>query len=525
MQGAQAKNINPQRESQEGLVLAMMNPSFYPKPPREVTHKETHISHVFLAGDLVYKVKKAVRFSFLDYSTLSKRRHFLQEELRLNRRLAPTIYLAVTPIIFDGSAWRLRGSGSAREYTLVMRRLPERRMMPALLESGQISPEMMRALAEVLAVFHSRAQRVGRRDASRYPEAVEKEWNDNLADLRPLSDRLIEKETLSGFESFGQGFISRHRDLFRRRAAGGWIRDVHGDLHCEHVCFAPEGIQIYDCIEFSSKLRQCDLASEIAFLLMDLGVRGGGALAAPFLAHYVELLNDPELSLLLPYYKCYRALVRGKVEAMRAQPEDDRASRYFRYAARVTWDPLQPFIVIICGLAGSGKSTLARQLGDRLGMPVISSDAVRKAIAGQPGRNVVPFEAGIYSSAMTEKTYSEMTRLAENEITAGTGAILDATFGRRVDRERVLRLAEKYSVPLAVIHCFASDETTKKRLAKRTEEGRDVSDARWEIYQRQKEIQEPMEEIPAAAWLELDTDAPVEQLARRSEKFLRSRLE
>ncbi|MGH7828412.1 MAG: hypothetical protein ACREQ7_24925, partial [Candidatus Binatia bacterium] len=236
MRGSRANNNIPQPGSQEGLVSAMLNPGFYPEPPHEVTRKETHISHVFLAGDLVYKIKKPVRFSFLDYSTLAKRLHFLQEELRLNRRLAPSVYLAVAPISFDGSVWRLGGWGPPVEYTLVMRRLPEDRMLPALLDSGRTTPKMMRDLAEVLAAFHSRAERVEGLDASRYPEAVEREWNDNLADLLPFVDGFISEETLKIFESFGRRFISRHRDLFRRRAAEGWIRDVHGDLHCEHVC-------------------------------------------------------------------------------------------------------------------------------------------------------------------------------------------------------------------------------------------------------------------------------------------------
>lgn len=522
MRASQAKNRNSQSADQQGLVSAMMQPGFYPKPPSEVTHKETHISHVFLAGELVYKVKKAVRYSFLDYSTLSKRRHFLQEELRLNRRLAPSVYLGVLPITFDGMAWRLGGWGPPAEYSLVMRRLPERRMLPFLLDSGQVSPEMMRALAEVLARFHSEAEPV-KGEASGHLETVEKQWNDNLADLLPFVDRFIDADTLKTLQDFGRGFIDSHRELFRRRAAQGWIRDVHGDLHCEHICFAPEGIQIYDCIEFSTELRQCDLASEIAFFLMDLEVGGGRDLAPPFLARYLELINDGEMPLLLPFYRCYRALVRGKVEAMRAEPGDDPVSHYFRYARRLTWEPLKPFLVIVCGLTGSGKSTLARELGERLAMPVINSDSVRKAMAGSPGKNIVPFGMGIYSEAMTEKTYAGMAGEAEKQILAGNGAILDATFIRKAHREEILRLAAKYAVPFGVIHCFASDETAKKRLAQRAEEGKDISDGRWEIYEKQKGAYQPMEEMPAASCLELDTGTSVEQLARASEKFLRCR--
>ena len=524
MPASLTNRTNPDGGSQEGLVAAMLNPEFYPKPPPQVTHKETHISHVFLAGNLVYKIKKAVRYSFLDYSTLNKRRHFLQEELRLNRRLSPSVYLAVMPISFDSKGWRLGGWETPSEYTLVMRRLPERRMLPALLDSRQVTGQMMQRLAEVLADFHSHAEAVTGSEASAHARNVEQEWNDNIADLKPLAGRFIDGGSLEAISDFGAGFISRHRPLFRRRAAQGSVRDVHGDLHCEHVCFAPEGIQIYDCIEFSPRLRRCDLAAEIAFLLMDLEVRGGGGLRGPFLERYLELTQDAELPVLLPFYECYRALVRGKVEALRPETAGERAPPYFQYALGITWQPLKPFLVMVCGLTGSGKSTLARALSERLRMPLINSDTVRKELAGSSGRDMVPFEAGIYSAAMTRKTYERMAAAAEQHVRSGAGAILDATFSRRENREHALRLAERLEVPLMAIHCFASDETTRKRLERRAQEGLDISDGRWEIYQQQKETYEPMDELPPASRLELDTESGAGELTSRVEAFLRSRI-
>src|SRR5215510_47968 len=365
--------------SQSDLVSAMQEPGFYPKRPSKVTHKETHISHVFLTDDLVYKVKKAVRFSFLDYSTLSKRRHFLNEELHLNRRLAPSVYLAVMSISFDLTGWRLGGWSEPVEYTLIMRRLPERRMLPFLLDSGQLTPEMMRAMAEVVAPFHAGAEQVKSGGGFHYPSNIQKEWEANLAELQPLFGTSIEGDTFAALQTFGAQFIDRHHDLFMRRLDEGWIRDVHGDLHCEHICFAPEGIQIFDCIEFSPQLRCCDLASEIGFLLMDLKVRGGGAMVRPFLTRYLELLHDPDLSVLLPYYRCYRALVRGKVEALRSGGPNSNASRYFRYVFRFAWSSMKPFLVFLCGLPASGKAAFVAELGGSLGIPVINSDTVRKA--------------------------------------------------------------------------------------------------------------------------------------------------
>jgi hypothetical protein len=502
----------------------MSNPAFYPKPPSEILHKETHISHLFFAGELVYKIKKAVRYSFLDYSTLAKRHHFLNEELRLNRRLAPSVYLAVLPITFDGTLWQLGEEGSAVEYALVMRRLPEKRMLPFLLETRQVTNEMIHELAETLAQFHAHAEIARGIDASRYPLIVEKQWNDNLTELEPFLNGLMDRDTLEMLKDCGSAFVRERRDLFKRRVEQGRLRDVHGDLHCEHICFAPEGIQIFDCIEFSSRLRCCDLASEIAFLLMDLEVRGGEAWAKTFLRSYLELLDDAEMPLLLPFYECYRALVRGKVHALRAGGASEQARRYLRYATRYTWQSAKPFVVIVCGLTGSGKSTLARELGERLGMPVINSDVVRKAMTGSRGRAMARFNEGIYSASMTEKTYAGMAREAEKEIVSGRGVILDATFVKSAHRARMLRLAARHRVPMFFIHCAASEETIQKRLVERVAEGKDISDGRWEIYREQKAAFEAIDEISSQACLELNSEAPLESLARSTERFLRARL-
>lgn len=501
----------------------MLNPTFYPIPPTTVTHLETHISHVFLVGSLVYKIKKPVRLSFLDFSTVGRRRHYLEEELRLNRRLAPSVYLGVLPIMLDNSEWRLNGRTEPAEYTLVMRRLPARQMLPCLLETGRITIPMMRELAKLLAGFHARAATLRKVDAKAYLSDIEARWNENLCWLEPYVGP-DEREACRLIKSFGERYLTTCGDLLVRRAEEGWVRDVHGDLHAEHICFAPEGIQIFDCIEFDARLRRCDLASEIAFLSMDLRVRDGESLVEPFLAFYQKQIGDEEMGRLLPFFECYRALVRTKVHILRSNTWSDDAARYFHLARQLAWKPLKPFLVIVCGLTGSGKSTLARTLSDRIGLAVINSDVVRKRLARISTHQLVGVNQGIYSEAMTRKTYTDMAREAETQVANGNGAILDATFMRREQREKLVRLAAKYGVPLLVVHCAAAEAIIEERIRKRTEQGTDISDGRWEIYVAQKSAAEPIDEVAPNQYLELNTGSSPGTLASQCESFLLSRL-
>jgi aminoglycoside phosphotransferase family enzyme/predicted kinase len=510
----------PSEELLKSLLAAMMEPSFYPKRPSRVTHLETHISHVFLAGDFVYKIKKPVRFSFLDFSTLAKRKYFLDEELRLNRRLAPSVYLDVMPLTCDANGWHLGGDSKPLEYTLVMRRLPADRMLPFLLERDLVTGSMVEAVADIVAPFHSQAPTGNDISVRGDPEVIKKMWDENLADVVPFVGKHLDAGILDGLKEFGLRFLTEARDLLARRIREGKIREVHGDLHCEHVCFEPEGIQIFDCIEFSRELRCCDVASEVAFLMMDLEFRGAGELAKSFLRRYLELAPDPDLPRLLPFYKCYRAVVRGKVEGLQADDSSPKARAYFDYAYRVTWDPFKPFLVVISGLSGTGKSTLARCLSQRLGVPVISSDVMRKTIAGVSGRQTAGYAEGIYSPAMTRKTYSVMMKEGERFIQQGNGVILDATFHKKAHREFVQQLTKKYDVRVAWVFCDASEQMIQERLQKRAKEDTDPSDAGWEIYLKQKAAFEKIDDIPSERYLALDTGGSLEDQVHNVERFL-----
>jgi aminoglycoside phosphotransferase family enzyme/predicted kinase len=515
------ESSSAESNSHKSLLSAMLDPAFYPHGPFEVTRRQTHISDLFFAGELVYKIKRSVRYSFVDYSTLARRKYFLEEELRLNRRLAPSVYLGILPISHDEHGWQLGSDAQPVEYVLVMRRLPEKRMLDYLLERGQVTPRMMAALAEILIPFHHEAARGRRKHAYGHPSSAQKIWEENLADLAPFVGRTIDAESLAAIRAFGGRFLDEHADLMLRRAREGRIRELHGDLHCEHVCFAPEGIQIFDCVEFSPKLRCIDPASEVAFLLMDLEARGAKELGREFLRRYLELAEDSELPKLLPFYQCYRALVRGKVFSLISESEAGAAARYFDLAYSATWQDAKPFMVMICGLTGSGKSSLARALGRRLGAPVINSDVVRKGIAGTSNRrNQVSYAEGIYSASMTGRAYRKMTEEAERHLAAGEGVILDATFQKAAQRSAVFEAAARRGALVAIIHCHSREGLIRERLARRAEAGNDISDGAWPVYLKQKDLFEPFAE--SSNYFALDTEPPVADLCGKAEQFLRA---
>jgi len=294
------------------MVQALLDPQSYPRPPSRVELMQTQMSYVFIAGDYVYKTKKPVDFGFLDYTTLDKRLTCCIKELELNRRLCPDAYLEVVPVTEDDGRIVMDGKGDVKEYAVKMRRLPREAMMDFLLAENKVTPEMLAGVAAVLAGFHHKAATGDDIDEFGSTDSVFRNTDENFTQTDKYIGTTVSAETHLRLKTWNANFIKTNEALFQNRVEEGRIRDCHGDLHAAHICFT-EKICIYDCIEFNDRFRYCDVASEVAFLAMDLDHYGRSDLSNSFIGAYVKESGDEELEKLLNFYKCYRACVRAKV--------------------------------------------------------------------------------------------------------------------------------------------------------------------------------------------------------------------
>jgi aminoglycoside phosphotransferase family enzyme/predicted kinase len=486
----------PDLVGHESLVRALGDRALYPHRPTSVEVRQTHISWVFLAGDLVYKLKKPIRLAFLDYSTPELRRRWCLAEVELNRRLAPSTYLGVALVRRRGDGFELGAvgdlGGAAEDSLVVMRRLPADEMLDRRLARGAAGRAELDQLAAKLADFHSRSAERG--DPYGLPATIGETVRANLSECAPFAGETVSESRLATLEEFARSYFAHNVTRLWRRVRQGRIRDGHGDLRAEHVCLRPE-LEIFDCIEFSERLRCNDVASEIAFLAMDLDFLGHPRLGEEFAHHYAKVSADDELVELLPFYECYRAVVRGKVESLRSREDEvepqerkaarERARRYFRIAARFAAGVRSPKLIVVCGLAGSGKSTAARTLGDLTGFPVVSSDVVRKDLAGLPRFTRPDAKAmeTLYASELTRRTYEALASQADALLGSGSGVVLDATFRNAAHRRTVTAIAAAHGAPVVFVECRAPEESVRERLRARVH---DVSDANEETYLAQR---------------------------------------
>lgn len=458
------------------IADALGRSDFHPGAP-PVTVCETHTAWVFLAGDRAYKVKKPVRMAFLDFSTLERRRLALEQELDVNDELAHGVCLRLCAIVEDADGLALAGvpRSDAVEYALEMRRFDETRSMAALVDAGALRDEDVRAVARRLAAFHAGARVVAADD---HPGDVLRACEGNLSELLASADAETARRVLSA-ERFTAAFVVTHRQEFAARAAAGHVRDGHGDLRAEHVVLE-DPLIVVDRLEFDARLREIDVADDLAFLVMDLERLGAPATARSLVASYREAGGDPGSDSLLAFYGAYRALVRSKVALLGAVQREDagaaaeQAQRLLNLAERLAWRARGPLVLAISGPPASGKSTLAEALARRSAMAVLSSDAERKRSRGLALATTAPGAA--YTPEARAATYRELGERARAELAAGRGTIVDATFGDTALRTAFLEgLGDDQ--PIAAVECVASARLRARWARDRSPEGARGSDA------------------------------------------------
>jgi aminoglycoside phosphotransferase family enzyme/predicted kinase len=447
---------------------------------------ETHISWVFLGRRHVHKVKKPVSLGFLDFRTLARRRHFCEEEVRLNRRLAPDTYLGVEEI---------RRGGRVVEVAVRMRRLPASRMLDRLVVRDLADAALMERVGRRIADFHASAA-TGRSIAhfgSR--RVIERNWRENFAQTRGFPPEVLPPELHRDMRAWVGRILRDASRQFAERVRAGRIRDCHGDLQAQHVC-CTEPIRVFDCIEFNHRFRYGDTASEIAFLGMDLDHLGRRDLGVDFLNAYLDASGDYAAVPLLDFYRAYRAWVRGKVLGMQGPARRAEARAYFALAAGYAAPRPAPRLLVMTGVTGSGKTTVARRLAREAGARnegvVVRTDAVRRQLAGVPWhhRSESGIGAGLYTPEMTTRTYARCLELARDLLAARWTVILDGVFARRPERDAARALARDLDVDVEVVWCDAPEAILRQRLRERARVGQDLSEAREELLDAQRAVYE-----------------------------------
>ncbi|MDA8232266.1 MAG: AAA family ATPase [Magnetospirillum sp.] len=467
---------------------------------------DTHISSVFLAGDRVYKLKKAVRLTFLDFSTLAARKTACEAEFAINSRAAPGLYLGVVPVVRgkDG-ALALGGEGEAVDYVVAMRRFDEDSLFRNLVRRGALDRGLLRDLTETVVAFH-RAAPV-RRDKGG-AAAMARTLDDNEAAMLPHVPHLLPAEGVARLTRLSRDWLARLAPLLDSRREQGFVRQCHGDLHLGNICLFEGRPTLFDAIEFSEDIACIDVAYDLAFLLMDLDAHHARDLASQVMNHALDLTGDYPAVAAMPFFLSLRAGVRALVTATTAAgsagAERERLGaegRSYLAAALAYLDPPPPRLVAVGGLSGSGKSRMGRRLAPLLGVPgavVVRSDALRKQLTGAHLRDRLGPEG--YAPEVTERTYRSLFDTCAMLLKAGSSVVADAVFARPEQRAAIERVAAAAGVPFAGLWLEAPEDVAAARIGGRTG---DASDATVEVLARQRQY-----DLGPIAWKRLDTSQP-----------------
>ncbi|MEX1080793.1 MAG: AAA family ATPase [Halofilum sp. (in: g-proteobacteria)] len=501
-------------QEQHRLVEALRDPGRYPHPADHIEHCETHISHVLLAGDFAYKLKKPLNLGFLDFTELTQREHYCREELRLNARLAP-IYLDVVAITGTPDDPQVAGAGEVIEWAVKMRRFDESSRLDHQLGAGRVSVAMIEGLARRVAACHHEAHAADPARGYGTPEAVAAPMRENFDQIRPALADPSERDRLERLGQWTKQRLSALEPIYQQRLATGHVRECHGDMHLANMIALDNGeVAVFDGIEFNTQLRWIDVASEIAFAVMDLDCRDAPALASRFLDQWLAITGDYAALSVFPPYAVYRAMVRAKTTAIRlgqddTTPEEARAlgadlasylhlgERYARASA--------PAVAITRGIAGTGKSTAAAALIERHGAIRLRADVERRRLSPDPDPAVR------YSQQAHDRVYTRLEDLARQITEAGFPVVIDATFIEHHRRVPFERLAGEHGLPFCILDMHVPLEVLEQRIVQRQQTGNDPSEADVAVMHRQRERLEPLSatEREAAVTVDNSGESPI----------------
>tara|TARA_R110002033_G_scaffold58315_2_gene107525 strand:+ start:7005 stop:8549 length:1545 start_codon:yes stop_codon:yes gene_type:complete len=510
------------------LLKALQNPALFDHPVSEFTLMETHISWVLLTGDYVYKIKKPVNFGFLDYSTVEQRAHFCAEEIRLNRRLAPSLYLDVIAVRGTAKSPTLKGDGPVIEYLVKTRQFRQQDLLGNMQREGRLENWHIDELAKTLSRFHAHIDHASIDMPYGNPDQIQAPAVQNFEQIRPFLTAKEDLNQLEQLEQWANTTFQRLIPQMAERKAAGMVRECHGDIYLDNVTMVDGQVTLFDCIEFNEAFRWIDVMSDVAFMAMDLEDRGLPGMAQRFVSGYLENTGDYEGLALLNYYKAYRAMVRAKVALFGLNDNSTEAEReqimqryrgYAGLAERYTNVPTR-FGLVTVGLSGSGKSTLAQNLVSELGAIRIRSDVERKRLFGSADNQNL--DAGLYDPERSAKTYDRLAGLAGLILSYGFPVVVDATFLKHAQRQQIRDAIEEQCAPCLLLHCEVALETIEQWIKQRHTQGTDPSDATVAVVKLQQQQAEGLDEQEQQISLAVDTssDTSIEALMEQLKKRL-----
>ncbi|MCX6179407.1 MAG: AAA family ATPase [Chlorobiales bacterium] len=504
----------------EPLAVALSHPEAYPHSTGTIEVVETHISWIFLTESYAYKVKKPLNLGFLDFSTLEKRQYYCHEELRLNRRLCPEIYLSIVPVVKSANSFCFESDGEIIDYAVKMVRFDRTMELDRLLSSGKLSIMHIDILAHLIAEFHQHITSAGIEKGFGHPDNLIKPILDNFAHTKPVVSNRDEANRLELLKKWTIKEHQRLYPLFLERQIGGFIRQCHGDMHTGNMVWWKNRIFIFDCIEFNENLSIIDVISDLAFLYMDLEHAEYPEFSWRLLNNYLKETGDYGALPLLRFYAVYRAMVRAKVTAIRYVQTSEKVIgekileehfSYLRLAEHYTRKQ-KPLLMLTCGVSGSGKTTLSSDIAQAIQSVHIRSDIERKRLAGLNAldRSDKTQKAFLYSDEMGRQTYERLLHVATLCIDEGLAVIVDATFLKAAKRKLFIELARKLHCPCRILHFHAPRKVLFERVLRRFQIGNDASEADITVLESQLEQQEALTEEENSISIRINTSEPAD---------------